>query len=81
MKVKLYDEATPTEEKEITLRLLRPFTKGPVAVCVVDDKGELKDSGILIEFNGDMTFKVLPYVNSELGLPLGKKQKLIEDKG
>ena len=80
MKIKLYDEPAPTEEKEITLRLTRGYENGPVVVvAAVDGTGKTIDCGRLIEFNNDMTFTRPSCVNSKLGLPLNANQQLTED--
>ncbi len=76
MKIRLYGEEIPVKEKEITLRLFRDC--GEVVVGVVDDEGKVVTCGVLIEFHSDMTFKRVPCVNTELGLPLGERDRLIE---
>ena len=79
MKIKLYNESTPIKEKEIILRLIREYEKGPVVVVAVDETGKTMHCGRLIEFNNDMTFTRPSCINSKLGLPLNANQQLTED--
>ena len=76
MKISIFDEAAPTKEKEITLRLFKKC--GKVVVGAVSDEGEVVCCGVLIEFHPNMTFTRAPYISTELDLPLDIKGRLME---
>ncbi len=69
MIVRLFDEPKPVKEQEFILKLFRNSI-GRIIVGVVDDEGNLRLRGILIEFQDDMSILRKGFVNPDLGVPL-----------
>ena len=75
MKVSIYEDA-PVKDKELEFKLKLFVLNDYVIVSLADEKGERVDSSSLVSFNKNMKLSRCSGINSKLGLPLDKYNKL-----
>ena len=60
MKIEIHDCKPEPKEKKITVKLLPGDSPGGVKLCVVDEKGNRKDSGTILTITSSGEVKLYP---------------------
>ena len=81
MKYEIYGRAPTFQPPEPTVRLRLTAAGREAFLSVVDSLGHPIPGGVLIRFESDGSFSLLPAVDPRLGLPLTKSGKLVEASG
>ena len=79
MKIEIFKEGEKEEEKIVRLRLVKSVGSygDNIYLIAVDSKGREMDCGKLLRFQPDGAIKSLSGIESDIGLPLDKDNRLI----